>query len=234
MRNLVQSLALAFIPALALTLSHPAFVTAQIPGSTEEIAVTGDAPFAIAPDWVAITARLEQTSATATEATSSLAARTQKLSEALKAVDAGAQLRLRGDKYLPATPGPLALKSGAPMTIERSLAIETGDVQKSGKLIDTALASGSAVVTDVSYTVRTDLRPLHAAIELASKRAKEKAELSAASLGVKLGAVISSVVTEEPEGEAIRAQLQTGQPAADYGDRVQHVYVTVRYSIDRR
>ena len=198
---------------------------------SEESAVSGDAAFAAAPDFVTITVRSQQTSATAAEATSSLSAKGAKLLAALTAVDPNTKLRLRGEKYLPSTPGPLAIKSGAPVTVERIFAIESGDIEKAGKLIDTALASGASLITDVAFSARNGEIPVQSAIELASKRAREKAELAAKTLGVKLGALLSSVVTEEPEGEALRQQLQTGQPVAEFGERVQHVYVSVRYSV---
>lgn len=228
------ALCVAYLAIVAGTLAHAIPVSAQTGPVPEDLTVSGDAAFAIAPDFTAISARIEQTSATGKEASAALTTRAAKLAEALRTVDASVKTRLRGDKYLPPAPGALALKASAPVTIQRTISIETTELEKVGQLIDTALLSGASVVTEVTSSARSNQRPLLDAIELATKRAREKAELTASALGAKLGAVLSTVVTEEPEGEALRQQLQLGAAVTDYGDRVQHVYVSVRYALTAR
>ncbi len=214
-------------------LSVSAQTPAGAPDGPTEISVTGDSGFAIAPDFVRLTVELEQTSATAADAQSALDSRMLKLGEQLKSIDPGVVVRLRGERYLPATPGMLGLKAGSTFTLRRTLAVDSQKPSLSGKLVDSALQSAASIVTDVNYSVSSNQQPLLAAIEEASKRAKQKAELTATTLGIALGPIFSSVVTEEPEAEALRQQLQSGQSAADYGDRVQRVYVTLRYNIAR-
>ena len=198
-----------------------------------EISVVGDAHLAAPPDFVIVSVRLEQTAAGGDEALTQLDGRGNALAQAAKGVCENALVRTRGDKFVAATTGPLQLKGTTPITVQRTLAIECASPERAGKIVDAALRSGSVTVTDVAYSSRSGTKLINEAIQLAAKRAQEKATVVATALGVKLGAVIATVVTEEPDGESVREQLQQGQPALDYSDKVQRVYVTVRYSVGR-
>jgi len=222
----------------AFILSAATVNAADAPGPSAdpvptEISVVGDAPFAAPPDRVTVSVRFDQTAATAEEASTQLDSRGDALSQKLKSICADGTVRPRGDRYGSNTPGPLQLKGGAPVTVQRTLALECSAPAKAGKIVDTALSAGGTVVTGVEFQAAGELRPTLDAIQLATKRAQEKAALTAGTLGVKLGALLSAVVTEEPEGESVRNQLQQGGDALSYGDRVQHLYVAVRYAIAR-
>ncbi len=228
-RTVLAILALTFSAATSAQAADP-----SVPESmATEIAVVGDAPFAAPPDRVTVSVRFDQTAAGAEEASSQLDARADTLTQRIKTICADAAIRMRGDKYVPPAPGPLQLKAGAPITIQRTVAIECTSPAKAGKIVDAALQAGGTVVTDVVFSASLDLKPSLDAIDQAAKRAQSKAALTAGQLGVKLGPLVSAVVTEEPEGESLRTQLQQGGSALDYGDRVQHVYVSVRYAIAR-
>jgi uncharacterized protein YggE len=67
------------------------------------------------------------------------------------------------------------------------------DVDKSGIVIDTAIAAGVNRMNGISFIVRDSQAALEEARVLAFQQAKEKAELYAAQAGCKLGKVISIV-----------------------------------------
>jgi uncharacterized protein YggE len=214
-----------FMPSPALAQDHGASP------ALSDISVTGDAPFTQSPDFARITVQFVQTSAGAREAIAALDSRSEKLKQSLAPLLAGAGIHLRGDRFVSAPGTTLALRSGAPVTVERSLAVDCPDITKVGTLIDTALMSGADKVVDVDFSIHGDTKPNDDAIALATARAKEKAQRVAQSLGVNLGPALSVLVTEEPEGAAIRQQLQHGPEALEYADRSLHVYATVRFAI---
>jgi len=57
--------------------------------------------------------------------------------------------------------------------------------------------------------------------------------MTAASLGVKLGKILSANVTEEPEGIAFREGLERGLDALRAKDHDSLIVVTVRYAISQ-
>ena len=67
------------------------------------------------------------------------------------------------------------------------------DVDKSGMVIDTAIAAGVNRMNGISFLVRDSQAALDEARVLAFQQAKEKAELYAKQAGCKLGKVISIV-----------------------------------------
>ncbi|MFN8389075.1 MAG: SIMPL domain-containing protein [Bdellovibrionota bacterium] len=203
-------------------------------GDLNEIAVTGDAPFSAGPDSVRISFRLDQTSATAQDAENALDARNVKIAEVVKSVLPSAGLMLRGEKFVGGSDAPTGVRSGSPVTVQRTIAITSGDLTKTGRLIDAVLQVGGIQLTDVSFSVVHNTKPNDDAVALATARAREKAERVAQSLGATLGPVLSVVVTEEPEGEALRAQLRDGENVADLGDKSLHVYANVRFALIKK
>jgi len=219
-----------FLSVPSLVLAEPPIAPPPGEGLTE-ISVVGDAPFIAPPDFLTVEVKLEQTAATAVDAFSQLDARSTKIAETAAAACPSASAHSRGDKILPLTGALLNLKSGSPLSVQRTLAVDCAKVEQSGKLIDALLNISGNTIVDVSYSVRNSSGPVVSAIELAGKRGAEKAAAMASALGVKLGALVSSVATEEPEGDALREQLHQGQPALDFGDKRLRVYVQLRYNI---
>lgn len=225
-----------FISIPVCLLIAPLFAHADNAAPAEgltEISVVGDAPYIAPPDSFTIDISLDQTGASASEAFSQLDNRVSRLTDLAHSACPESVLRSRGDKFLPATSGSLTMKSGAPLNIQRTVSVDCSKVESIGKMVDGVLGVSGTSIVSVSYFVRNGSSALISAAQLAAKRGAEKANALASSLGVKLGSLVSSVLTEEPEGDALREQLHRGQPALDYGDKELRVYVTLRYNIAR-
>ena len=214
--------------------------TAAAAPDATEISVTGDAPFIQPPDFARVSLRIDQTSGNAEEALTAAADRESKVTQAVHAISPSAVITLRGDRIANSSSSPSSvsnaaagIRSGVPVTVQRTLAIGVSDLAKLGKVIDTAIISGSGQVIDVSYSVQTSTKANNDAVALATQRAHEKAQLTAKAMGVTLGPALSAIATEEPEGESIRNQLHEGQNVIDYGDKILHVFVNVRYAIGK-
>ena len=193
-----------------------------------EIAVTADALSISAPDTAEISILLRQNGANAASAYQAVEASAKKLRAAVLAAGATAQVRERGEHFAGTGQDAGVITPSATVQAERQMVIETSDLPKVASIIDTALQNGASEVLDVSYSCANDTA-VRAAIVAATEKAKVKAELVARTLGVGLGPLLSSVVTEEPEGATVRRAMQQGGDLQTNGERAGTVFVSLRY-----
>lgn len=199
-----------------------------------EISVTGDALINSGVTY-RIAVRLEQSGPSAEKAgkladeqltpiQSKLAALNPRVSaELIKSTVRGASAPGQG--------GMTPIRPGQPLVVERLYAIRISQLSQVGSVVDLLNQPGFQIL-EVEQIKAEDSNALNAAIALASQRGKESAEKSAAALGVKLGNLISSAVTVEPDGAEAQERMMKGG-AIGLNEINQRVFVNLRYGISR-
>jgi hypothetical protein len=218
-RSLIILYLLSF-PSLAVSqpspvskeLSEGAFgaVSEGISGA-EQITVQGESFGTIAPDTVEIRLLVEGNGASAQAASASATKKQTALSEALNKLALNElKISSEGEKYL----GPNnseTITANQPVSVRKMIQIEMGALDKTALVIDESLKSGASAVTEVSFQVRKESPAKLALISEATLRSKQKAEAVARAAGVKLGFLLSVVLSEEPEMKLVRMREQRGE-----------------------
>ena len=119
--------------------------------------------------------------------------------------------------------------------VSNNIAVVIDDVQKSGSVIDTVIASGANRMNGISFSAKDTKAALDEARILAVNQAKEKAELFARQAGCKIGKVIS---IEENSGHypVVRAlseskEMATNSTTISVGSENIEVSVTIVYEL---
>ena len=216
-------------PVLLLFTAVP--VAAQnTPSFPKEISVTGEARLWSAADVVRINFLLEEQGKNAESAEVALKAKVQKFLQSLQPFSP-LQTVVRSENFLSAALKGTALTPGAAVKLQRTLGVELKASQNIGKLIDTALAQGATEVSSQEYFPVDDQTARLEASALASSRAKEQASRIAETLGLKLGAVLSANITEEPPAQVLREAFQKGALQTDFSERNTVIYANIRFEV---
>jgi len=198
---------------------------------TREIVITADAWGHASPDTAVVTILVETTGKTAQLSRDAGEKIVSDIKNKLNSdLGNGVTVSRRDIKYSGANPGsPMSEK--AVIRMRRFIGVTTSNIEKVPQIIDTALAQGASEITAVELSVQNANQSVNQTIELATQRTKEKAEILAKSLGVKLGGIIDATITEDPAGKMIRLDQQRGQTLA-LSDQNIHVYVNARFEIE--
>jgi len=228
---------LIFFTAAQITWSlsfDPVRVFAQMPGTDmpSEISVTAEERFFQSPASVRVVAMVESSGASAAQCTEALEAAAKKVKDGLMQHHPEAQISVRQQSITSASQS-AAITPQTAVKAQRQLGIEIRDIEKTGPLIDQVLRSGAAAVSNVTFLAPDNESAQLEAVRRAGEKARKKAEMTAASLGVKLGKILSANVTEEPEGIAFREGLERGLDALRAKDHDSLIVVTVRYAISQ-
>jgi uncharacterized protein YggE len=227
---------LLFISAL-LQLSTSSAQTGSIapPISDQpEISVTGDALISTGFSY-RIALQIEQSEASADKAAKDLDSRITPLQSKLAAMNPKVPLELvtstvRG-AGTPGQGGMAPIRSGQPVVVRRLYTAKISQLSQVGAIVDLLNQPGVQIL-EVEQVKHEDPAAINSAITLASQRGRESAEKSATALNVKLGPLISSTVTVEPDGAEAQERMMKGG-AIGLNEINQRVFVNLRYSIAR-
>jgi uncharacterized protein YggE len=233
-----HNIACLFLRALTLAgfcvlFAPPSTAAAQAPMEQipAEISVTSEEHYFPLPELVRIMVTVETSGATATETAQALEAATEKVKQAAKGTAGIAAFTIRRETFHSAAQQGGAITVNTAVRAQRHISIETQELQKCGNIIDQTLRAGAVAVTEVEYLADSEGKAHLEALRQATEKAKAKAALAAASSGVKLGAVLSIAVTEEPPGAGLRDNLERGFDLLRAAEKDSSVSVTVRYEV---
>ena len=196
-----------------------------------ELSVSSEARGWNAPTAARVTISIEHSGASAAEASGVLDSQEKAIKEAVLAISPHAMILSRGQNLSGVAQKSAEITPGAALKIERLLGIEVKELDKVSKIVDAALQKGATSVPGVEYVSQGDSERDIAAINEATDKAKLKAKAVASSLGLKLGSVLSVMVTEEPAGLPIQAGIIRGAETSRYADRAMDYYVNIRFSV---
>jgi uncharacterized protein len=196
--------ALALAAAAALALMSPSAASASSPDTgapARTIVVSGQGQVQASPDTAAVNFAIETHARTAAEAAERNAAVAKKIVDAVKAKLGGhGTVTTAGYSLDPEyEPHPVG---GKPRVIgyaaRNAINVETHDLPVVGPLIDVAIAAGANRVNYLNFLLKNDIHARAEAIAAASRDAQEQAKALAASLGVRLGRIISASTVMQP------------------------------------
>ena len=235
----IPTSALLFFCALWLHVSgasaQPATNPAAADSEQSEISVTGDARISSSPQH-RIAVEIEQSGPSADKISKSLDEQIAAVQSKLTALNPKVPLELiktsvRGAAANPGQGNSGPIRSGQPLMVKRLYAVYVNQLAQLGVVVDTLNQLGVQIL-DVEQIKNEDPSSVNAAIQLASQRGHESAEKSAAALNVKLGPLLSSAVTVEPDGAEAQERMMKGG-AIGLNEISQRVFVSLRYGIAR-
>lgn len=202
---------------------------AQSLDAPPQISVSGDARGLIAPDAARITASFEEQALTVTTANEAIQSRLNKVLNSLKSIaPKGVIVTERGSNISGVAEGsPIVAKST--VSILRTVAFETSELDRVGALADTIAATGASGILGIEYFVSDGSTARNYLVTQALDRAKLRAQLSASQLGVKLGKLLDTVVSEEPIEKIERTQETISY---GYGDVEAQVSANLRFAVN--
>lgn len=200
-------------------------------GNEHDLTVSGEAVAVIPVSGLQLTITMSQTSQTAGEASRALDEREKRVRDALAQSGVKSPLTVRGQRLTSSANAPAVLKAGIAVTVQRDLLLRLERNEGAGAVVDRLLAIPETTITDQLPLPAAGGDELEGAIATAVDQAKAKAESVAKQLGAPLGRILSLTVTEEPDGAAIREQMQEGIPPGKYGDRLVKVFVVARFQL---
>ena len=196
-----------------------------------DLTVSGEAVAVIPVGGMQLTITLSQTSQGAAEATKKLDEREKKVRDILAQSGIKAPLTMRSQRITSSTNPPNVLKPGIAVNVQRDLLVRVNDNSTVGLLVDRLLTVPETAISEQLPVPSSGAEELEAAIAVAVEEATAKAQSVAKQLSVPLGRVLSITVTEEPDGAAIREQMQEGTPPGRYSDRLVKVFVVTRFQL---
>jgi uncharacterized protein YggE len=194
------------------------------------ITVTAQAQARVASKTALLTFSLQGEGANASSANAAIEATLEAVTKSLAAVQAGIKMSTRGSRFESAVQSRAPLVKSASVKVERLLGVETDSLDKVPSLLDAALKAGAAEA-EVEYLAPDSDPALDEAGALAAKRALEKAKLTAAAFGSRLGETIEVNITEEVPGSLLRQQMQSGKDISRFSERFVQVYATARFRL---
>ncbi len=133
--------------------------------------------------------------------------------------------------FFPAQAHVKPIKPAQQLRARKIIAIETSQIDKAAEIVDWVFVAGGTSIQDVTTFVLDGHKERLRAVALASRKAKQKAQHVAKSLGVKLGQLIETNVIEDPAAPVLLRQRELGKNQVAYGDKDVHVVVAQRYEI---
>ncbi len=193
------SRALAAI-ALAASLALCALPSRAAEIAVRVIEVNGHGEARAAPDIAYLGLEIETHAATAEECSAKNAALAQKVVKVLKDKLGGQGVVLTGDYSLSPEynqPGPRQKPAIVGYTAQNAITVQTAEMSKIGTLIDSAIAAGANRISYLNFGLREETQAREQAITAASKDAQAQAQTLAASLGVKLKAIVKATTVPQ-------------------------------------
>ena len=206
-------------------------VPSAAPSIPAEISVTAEQRYFSPLSIFRLSASLEAAGPNAEAAVQSLETATAKLKEAVKSLSTRAVVYVRKESLHNANRENSAPSGNSAIKAQRQISVETTETDKAGKLIDLLFRSGVSAITQTQLFSPSEDRAHLDAVQQATDKAKRKAELVAASLGVKLGNILSASVTEEPPATELREGIEHGLGPISGGVQDSNVLVTVRFEV---
>ena len=202
------------------------------------VRATGEGVVSVRPDQAKVSVAVVNQAATADEAASQNATRTNNVLDALrKLLGSGAEIRTVSYTLSPHYNYP---RDGGTPTLAGYIAtnlieVTLGDISLIGRVIDTAVQAGATRIDGMRLMLKDEEPARHQALRLATQRARARAEAIAAGAGSKVGALIAA-----EEGSAVRpltdvnrmaaAQAQAATPI-ETGQLEIRAMVTVEYEL---
>jgi len=217
-------------------------VEAQTEPKKRTIEVSGSAEVSAAPDLAIISFAVETTAADAAAAVEQNAARSAKVTSALKQRLGGKdQLSTAGyglePRYQQQERGSQAPPTIAGYVAHNDVRVQTHNLDHVGQLIDAAIAAGANRVSELQFTLEDRNPTLRIALAKAGSEARAQAESIAAALGVQLKQVIAASSSPPPimprryEGRALAAEARAPTPL-EPGDVTVSATLQVTYEIE--
>lgn len=153
--------------------------------SRARVVVTGESSVQAQPDTVVVTLAVVTQNASASEAQAENASRTDAVLRAVRAAaGTSAEVRTSGYSLQPQ----YAYKEGAPPSItsylvRNAVTVTTGELNRTGSIIDAGSRAGANSVDGLSFTLRNDAQARQRALSEATREALSKARAVATTLG---------------------------------------------------
>ncbi len=181
-----------------------ALVTGGNPSDVTRVSVSGEATVQAQPDTAIITIAVVTQNASASEAQTENASKTDAVVRAVKAAaGAGAEVKTSGYSLQPQY---VYQQNEAPTitgyNARNSVLVTTGELTKVGGVIDAAVRAGANNIDNLSFTLRRDQPARNQALTEATRDAVNKAQTLANALG---GRVVR--IVEVQEGSAARPPI---------------------------
>jgi uncharacterized protein YggE len=204
---------------------------------TTRVTVTGDATVQAQPDTAVVTVAVVTQNASASEAQSENASKTDAVVRAVKtAAGAGAEVKTAGYSLQPQ----YVYKEGVPPTItsyvaRNAVTVTTAVLERVGAIIDAATRAGANNVDGLAFTLRRDETARAQALSAATREATAKARTVAEALGGRVvrvievqegGAIVRPLVTND-SSNFIRARAAQDATPVEPGSLDIHVQVTL-------
>jgi uncharacterized protein YggE len=196
----------------------------------------GEASVSVKPDLAKLSTSVITQAATAQEASAQNATRSTAVFAALeKAVGTSGEIKTLSYTVTPNYTYPREVSPVLTgFTATNVVEVSVGDLNLTGRLIDTAISAGASRVDSLRLLLK-DEEPVRAqALRLAGQKARGKAEAIAAGLGVRVGPLMSAEegFVYRPAGD-LRAAAPGAAPAAstpiETGSLEIHAQITVEY-----
>ena len=209
------------------------------PGAMRTIEVEGHGEAKATPDVAFLNLAIETHAVTAQECASLNADLAQQVVKALQGkLDSKGRVWTGGyslyPEYSDSGDGKKPVIEG--YRAENSITVQTPAIDLLGTLIDTAIAAGANRINYLNFDLRDDRKARADAITLASRDAQAQASALAASLGVKLKAVVtaSTVAEAQPVPVMRMSAMAAGNAATPVESNEVSVpaTVTLRYEIE--
>jgi uncharacterized protein len=211
--------ALALV-SLSMLLTFPASASAADERRARTIEVTGEGQVEVPPDLALLDFGVVTRAPTAAAAARENSGRMERVLAALrKAAGSDATLSTGAYSIRPVYAPPSREQQEAPRItgyeVSNVVHLKTKAIPRLGEAIDAAIGAGANQVQRLVFTVADDSEARRAALGIAARQAREKAEALAAALRVKLGAV-RSLVEQELGGARPLARGVAMQEAASF------------------
>ena len=208
------------------------------------IVVSGDGEASARPDMANLSFAIEVHAKTATEAASRNAEVAQKVTDALKA-KLGDKGKVSTGGYSLSPDYQQHQNGGVNMAIivgynaQNTISVETPAMDLLGELIDAGIAAGANRVNSLDFTLKNDTKARAEALANASHDAQQQAQALAASLGVRLGRIITASTEGQPRPIALRrgtfaqaAEMASFKTPVEAGDITVSATVYLTYEIE--
>jgi uncharacterized protein YggE len=214
-------------------------------GAPRTVTVTGEGEAAANPDLAVVTLAVETEGATAAEAAARNAERADAVKRRLEGI-AEARLRVTTGGYsldpiyAPQDPGPEGVEKPPVIRGYRAfneMRVEIRALSAVGEVLDAAIAAGANRVQSVVFSLEAREAALREALERAGREARAQAEAVAASLGVRLGRVLSAhsgggVPPPMPVPMMRQMQMESVTTPIEPGQVTVRAALTVSYEIE--
>jgi uncharacterized protein YggE len=224
---------LILLTSITLFVAFPVFAQPSAQSSdTRHITVEADEWVSLAPDFVRFTVIVEENGDSAAKAMQAANYKAHQIKTSIEKLGIrDVIIRDRDIDFFPATAHIKPIKAAKQIKARKIIAIETSQISKAGDIIDWVFNAGGTSIQDVTSFVLDGHNERLKAVGLASRKAQQKAQHVAKSLGVKLGRLLETSIVEDPSAPVLLRQRELGKNQLAYGDKDVHVVVAQRYEI---